>query len=225
VRDELALVPYEAGSAGMALAGPDTGGSQFFVTLTPRPHLLGRYPHLGSVVAGQDVAERLRVGDRILRVTPGEGPLPQFYPVWYGNLAAERLDREISGWRAEREGYKPGEKWLSLLQSARLRYGLTVAMGTWCSDSREQIPRLQAVLAALGERSPFDAPRLVGLDRSKSIDAKLYPFGAVELVPTIVVTAGGAEIGRIVETPKSGSIEEDLVRILAPVEGWEIPGG
>ncbi|MCS7182242.1 MAG: HEAT repeat domain-containing protein, partial [Thermoanaerobaculum sp.] len=36
--DELSLKPFEVGSVGMALAGPDTGGSQFFVTLTPQPH-------------------------------------------------------------------------------------------------------------------------------------------------------------------------------------------
>jgi cyclophilin family peptidyl-prolyl cis-trans isomerase len=225
VRDELALVPYVAGAVGLALAGPDTGGSQLFVTLTPRPHLLGRYPHVGTVIAGEDVAERLRAGDRIIRVTAGQGALPTYYPVWYGTLSAERIDTGIAGWRAEREGYAPNEKWLALLRTAKLRYGLTVAMGTWCSDSREQIPRLQAVLKALGSHSPFDPPRLVGLDRSKSVDAGLYPFGAVDLVPTIVVTAGGSEVGRIVETPKSGRIEEDLVRIVAPIEGWELPNG
>jgi cyclophilin family peptidyl-prolyl cis-trans isomerase/HEAT repeat protein len=225
VRDELALVPFGAGAVGIALAGPDTGGSQFFITLTPRPHLLGRYPHLGSVAAGEDVAQRLRVGDKILRVSAGEGPPPTFYPVWYGVLSPERLAKEIAGWQAERAAYVPKEKWLALLRTAKVRYALTVAMGTWCSDSREQIPRLQAVLQALGPHSPFDPPRLVGLDRSKSVDAKLFPYGPVELVPTIVVTAGGSEVGRIVETPKSGSIEEDLVRILAPIEGWELPNG
>ena len=225
VRDELSLTLFKAGSVGIALAGPDTGGSQLFVTLTPRPHLLGRYPNVGTVVAGEDVAERLRVGDRILRVRAGEGPLPQFYPIWYGAISAERLDTGIAGWQAEREAYKPAEKWLALLRTAKLRYGLTVAMGTWCPDSREQIPRLQAVLAALGKSSPFDPARLAGLDRGKSIDTKLYPYGPVELVPTIVVTAGGSEVGRIVETPKSGSVEEDLVRILAPLEGWELPNG
>jgi hypothetical protein len=117
----------------------------------------------------------------------------------------------------------PGDEWLELLRSAVLRYQLTVAMGTWCGDSREQLPRLQKVLAALGEQSPFEVPRLLGVDRSKSIDAVDWPFGAVELVPTIVVSTGGAEIGRIAETPASGSIEEDLVRILAPVEGWTVP--
>jgi cyclophilin family peptidyl-prolyl cis-trans isomerase/HEAT repeat protein len=225
MRDELALAPFAAGAVGIALSGPDTGGSQLFVTLTPRPHLLGRYPHVGTVVAGFDVATRLRAGDRILRARAGEGPLPRYVPVWYGVLDPARLDREIPGWHEEAAAYRPQEKWLDMLRSAKLRYGLAVAMGTWCPDSREQIPRLEAVLAALGKASPFDAPRLVGVDRSKAADPALYPFGPVELVPTIVVTAGGAEVGRIVETPKSGRIEEDLVRILAPVEGWEVPVG
>jgi cyclophilin family peptidyl-prolyl cis-trans isomerase len=225
MRDELTLAPYEAGSVGIALSGPDTGGSQFFVTLTPRPHLLGRYPHIGTLSAGLEVCQRLRVGDRILRTRVGEGALPAYYPIWYGPFSAERLDREIAGWREERESYKPQQKWLDMLRTAKLRYGLLVAMGTWCGDSREQVPRLQAVLSALGERSPFDPARLVGVDRSKAIDAKLYPYGVVELVPTVVVTVGGSEVGRIVEEPKSGSIEEDLVRILAPVEGWELPNG
>jgi cyclophilin family peptidyl-prolyl cis-trans isomerase/HEAT repeat protein len=222
MRDELALAPYVAGSAGIALSGPDTGGSQFFVTLTPRPHLLGRYPQIGTLSAGLEVCQRLRVGDRIIRTRAGEGPPPAYYPVWYGPIRPERLDREIAGWREARDDYKPKQKWLDILRTAKLRYGLVVAMGTWCSDSREQIPRLQAVLSALGERSPFEAPRLLGVDRGKTIDPKVYPFGPVELVPTIVVTAGGSEVGRIVEAPKSGTIEEDLVRILAPIEGWDV---
>ena len=225
MRDELALAPYEAGSVGISLSGPDTGGSQLFVTLTPRPHLLGRYPHIGTLSAGLEVAQRLRVGDRILRTRVGEGPLSAYYAIWYGPISAERLDRKVAGWREERETYKPQQSWVDMLRTAKLRYGLVVAIGTWCGDSREQIPRLQAVMLALGERSPFEPPRLVGVDRSKSIDAKLYPYGVVELVPTIVVTTGGSEVGRIVETPKSGSIEEDLVRILAPIEGWELPNG
>ncbi len=225
MRDELSLAPFAAGAVGIALSGPDTGGSQLFVTLAPRPHLLGRYPHVGTVAAGFDVATRLRVGDRILRASAGEGPLPRYVPVWYGVLDPARLEREIPGWHEEEAAYRPQAKWLKLLRSAKVRYGLVVAMGTWCPDSREQVPRLEAVLAALGKASPFDAPRLVGVDRSKAADPASFPFGPVELVPTIVVTAGGAEVGRIVETPKSGRVEEDLARILAPIEGWEIPAG
>jgi len=222
LRHELSLAAYDAATVGLAHSGPDTAGSQFFVTLTPQPHLLGRYPVVGRVTAGFDVAKRLRPGDRILRVRAAT-TAPHVYPVWYGVLDPARLDAEIEGWEAERRGYAPREDLLALLRTARLRYGITVAMGTWCGDSREQIPHLQAILAALGDASPFAPPLLVGGDRSKAYPPDRFPFGAVERVPTIVVTLEGAEVGRIVETPASGSLEEDLVAILAPYEGWELP--
>ncbi|HUK13283.1 MAG TPA: HEAT repeat domain-containing protein, partial [Thermoanaerobaculaceae bacterium] len=222
-RDELDLEPYAAGAVGIALSGPDTGGSQFFVAMQEEPHLVGRYPRVGTVVNGLDVAARLRVGDRILRVRTVEGAAPPYLPVWYGPLDPARVDAQIPGWHDERAKYRPQAAWLERLRSARLRYGLTVAMGTWCSDSIEQVPRLEAVLAALGASSPFETPRLIGIDRTKVPDPALYKFAPVELSPTIVVTAGGSEVGRIVETPKSGSIEEDLARILAPIEGWDLP--
>lgn len=217
LRDELSLAPFLPGVVGLALAGPDTAGSQLFVTLTRQPHLDGRYPVLGRLTSGMDVAKRLRRGDRILRARTGEGEPPQRWPVWYGELSPARLDEGMPGWREERERYTPHGAALARLASASLRYELEVAMGTWCSDSHEQIPRLQKVLAELGERSPFTSLRLWGVDRSKEL---AWPYGAVELVPTIVVTFQGGEVGRIVETPASGTLEWDLVRLLAPLEGW-----
>jgi cyclophilin family peptidyl-prolyl cis-trans isomerase/HEAT repeat protein len=58
-------VPYERGVVGMALAGRDTGGSQFFITLTAQPHLDGRYTAFARVIEGMEVAERLTRGDVI----------------------------------------------------------------------------------------------------------------------------------------------------------------
>jgi cyclophilin family peptidyl-prolyl cis-trans isomerase len=74
IRDENDAVPYGTGTVGMALAGPDTGGSQWFVTHAPQPHLDGIYTVFGQVVAGQEVVERLEQWDRITRVTVSEGP-------------------------------------------------------------------------------------------------------------------------------------------------------
>jgi cyclophilin family peptidyl-prolyl cis-trans isomerase len=224
LRDELTLEPYRAGTVGLATSGPDTAGSQFFVTLTAQPHLTGRYPLLGRLTAGLDVARRIRPGDTILRVEEGTGTPPEPLPVWYGPLSPGRLDAGITGWKAGRESYQPQPRWMDLLRTATLHYGLDVAMGTWCSDSREQVPRLQKVLEALGARAPFAPPRLIGVDRSKEIDPASWPYGALRAVPTITVTAGGSPVGQIVETPASGSIEEDLVRILAPLEGWQLGG-
>jgi peptidyl-prolyl cis-trans isomerase B (cyclophilin B) len=59
---------YGLGTVGMALAGPDTGGSQFFVTLSPQPHLDGIYTVFGEVVSGFETLEEILPGDRVERV-------------------------------------------------------------------------------------------------------------------------------------------------------------
>lgn len=60
---------YEAGMVGMALSGKDTGGSQWFVTLSPQPHLNGRYTIFARVTRGLDVARRVVQGETVLGVT------------------------------------------------------------------------------------------------------------------------------------------------------------
>jgi cyclophilin family peptidyl-prolyl cis-trans isomerase/HEAT repeat protein len=68
IRCEYNHLRYDTGALGMALSGKDTGGSQYFITLSPQPHLDGRYTIFGHVVRGQDVVGRIRRGDRIERV-------------------------------------------------------------------------------------------------------------------------------------------------------------
>jgi cyclophilin family peptidyl-prolyl cis-trans isomerase len=74
LRDELSPIPFRRGTVGMALSGKDTGGSQFFITASPQPHLDGRYAVIGEVVRGiefldlitqWDVIERIRIWDGV----------------------------------------------------------------------------------------------------------------------------------------------------------------
>ena len=68
IRSELTRIPFDRGTAGMASAGKDTEGSQYFVTQGMQPHLDGRYTAFGRVVSGMDVVDAIRVGDRVERV-------------------------------------------------------------------------------------------------------------------------------------------------------------
>ncbi|HET7498458.1 MAG TPA: HEAT repeat domain-containing protein [Candidatus Eisenbacteria bacterium] len=61
-------LPYGIGAVGMALAGKDTGGSQWFITLSPQPRLEGRYTVFGEVTKGMEVVERIMPGDRIVKI-------------------------------------------------------------------------------------------------------------------------------------------------------------
>lgn len=57
-----------SGIIGMASAGRDTEGVQFFITHSGAPHLDGRYTAFGQVIAGQEIVDALKVGDLIRRV-------------------------------------------------------------------------------------------------------------------------------------------------------------
>jgi cyclophilin family peptidyl-prolyl cis-trans isomerase/HEAT repeat protein len=68
LRDEINRLRYERGTLGMALSGPDTGGSQFFIALSRQPHLDGGYTAFGRVVDGDAVLDQIRQGDRIEKI-------------------------------------------------------------------------------------------------------------------------------------------------------------
>jgi len=73
IRDEINEQPYLRGTVGMALDWKDTGGSQWFITHSPQPHLDARYTAFGHVVNGIEVVDRIQAGDVIRRVQIWDG--------------------------------------------------------------------------------------------------------------------------------------------------------
>jgi HEAT repeat protein/cyclophilin family peptidyl-prolyl cis-trans isomerase len=73
IRDEINQLPYLRGTVGMALDWEDTGGSQFFITHSPQPHLDARYTVFGRVVSGMEIVDRLQQWDQIRSVRVWDG--------------------------------------------------------------------------------------------------------------------------------------------------------
>ena len=84
-------------------------------------------------------------------------------------------------------------------------------MGTWCSDSRREVPRFYKILDSLN--FPSAKVKLIMVDRKKeAAGIDISPFN-IELVPTMIFYNDGLEDGRIIETPKE-TLEKDLEEIL-----------
>lgn len=76
--DEITAHKHDAGALSMANSGPNTNGSQFFITYTPQPRLDGSYTVFGQLIEGMDVLQKLTprdptqnpqfTGDKIIRV-------------------------------------------------------------------------------------------------------------------------------------------------------------
>jgi cyclophilin family peptidyl-prolyl cis-trans isomerase/HEAT repeat protein len=81
IRDEINLQKYTRAAVGMALSGPDTGGSQFFITHSPQPHLDGGYTIFGRVTAGMTaVVDQTERGDKVETIAIDEATAPSSSP-------------------------------------------------------------------------------------------------------------------------------------------------
>jgi len=134
-----------------------------------------------------------------------------------GPVTREELKRPpFSGWFEKRYSeYQPAKEDVEKLRAPLASVSIEGYFGTWCGDSKRQIPRLLNILDA----AEFDEARLrlVGLsDRPMEFKKSPgHPEAAREIhrTPTIVVLRNGVELGRIVETP-AASLEGDLLAIL-----------
>ncbi|MBU2493824.1 MAG: thioredoxin family protein [Bacteroidetes bacterium] len=87
---------------------------------------------------------------------------------------------------------------------------VTIVLGTWCGDSRREVPRFYKILDSLN--FPDDRIKLLFVDRKKQGIENETEGLNIEYVPTFIFYRDEKEIGRIIETPDE-SLEEDLISI------------
>jgi cyclophilin family peptidyl-prolyl cis-trans isomerase len=225
IRDEINLQKYTRGAVGMALSGPDTGGSQFFITHSPQPHLDGGYTIFGRVYEGMNgVVDQTERGDRVVTITIDERPMPGTaagvpnvsLPLEIGPVTASHLIDRVPGYETRRNDYKPDVTVVEMMKSyVRAGDHIEVLMGTWCDDSQREVPKLIRILDDLKSQFGVDVPvTFVAVDRSKRKPEALVAGKDLQKVATFIYYRAGRELGRIVERPQ-GLFEDDLLQIAA----------
>lgn len=100
----------------------------------------------------------------------------------------------------------------SLLEIPVDGLSIKIVMGTWCPDSRREVPRFMKILDLW--QFPAGKVTFVGVDEAKLAPVGDYTSLNIDRVPTFIIYKNNSEAGRIIEVPKT-SLEQDMVNILS----------
>ena len=103
------------------------------------------------------------------------------------------------------------EAFMKLSESSPDNIEILIVLGTWCPDSRREVPRFMKIMDAWG--FPEESIKFLGVDSYKVAPIDGYDELGIERVPTFIIYEKKSETGRIIEYPKA-SLERDMVDIL-----------
>ena len=111
--------------------------------------------------------------------------------------------------------FNPSGEAMETIKNNISDYEIIAFMGTWCADSRREIPKLFKILDEAG----YDLSKLkiIGVDRNKVTPDKIEAEWDLDRVPTLIFLKDGKEVNRFVEYPRA-SIEEDIANIVTGKE-------
>lgn len=111
----------------------------------------------------------------------------------------------------EYPNYQPDSTTIAALKPLLKNKKITIVMGTWCGDSKLQVPHFYKILDGLGVKEK--KVTLICVDHSKKAENGLLDNLNILRVPTFIVYEKDHELGRIIESPKV-TLEKDLLAIL-----------
>jgi len=128
-------------------------------------------------------------------------------------LPARLLDPPHSSWYVSgMSDYQPDPAIMQELKETDIgNLTVTIVLGTWCPDSRREVPRFMKVLDLIG--FPSAKVTFIGVDNSKQAPVGDYDKLEIERVPTFIFLRNKVEAGRIIENPVT-SLEQDMLNIL-----------
>lgn len=144
--------------------------------------------------------------------TAGRAPVSPAPVVVVGTTTREAIEAAVPEWVQAVVDAQPDTAVAQSLTAVEPGAEVTVFLGTWCGDSRREVPRFWRVLDEVGGLVPFEI-HYIGVDREKKEPAGQVTAEHILYVPTFIVRRNGKEVGRIVEH-SPGGLETDLLALL-----------
>ena len=129
-----------------------------------------------------------------------------------GETTREQIEEALPEWAVAEAESRPDPEACAALASVPPGAEVTIFLGTWCGDSRREVPRFWKAVDLAGMDVPF-AVHYIGVDRQKKEPSAPVTNNGILYVPTFIVYREGREVGRIVEESPHG-IEKDLLALL-----------
>jgi len=136
----------------------------------------------------------------------------------YDGIERGWLDRSVfeksqyAEWKTRYDTTQIAPEMVDLLRQVHAGVNVLVFFGTWCPDSRNEVPKFLKIADLSGIAA--DSVKLYGLDRSKKSPEGLTEKYSITRVPTFIFLKNGEEVGRITEFPQT-TLEGDMLAICA----------
>ncbi len=162
---------------------------------------------ISSSLSAQQINQEIKVNDQ--------------HPFLVGEIDREGLNaNSYQNWyRTNHKSYEVNTEIVTEIKTELAQYKILLFMGTWCGDSKREVPRFIKTLEAAN--FPMENLKIVAVDRRKE-QYKKSPTGeewglSIKRVPTFIFYKNGKETNRIIESPIT-SLEADIKAIITSAE-------
>ena len=115
----------------------------------------------------------------------------------------------LKDWKEIYDNYKPDEKVISKINFLSKEFEVEIYLGTWCKDSKSNVPKLIKIFEAIKKAKV----KYFAILWRKAERSEIYKLKDIERIPTIIFYSKGKEIGRIIENPQK-TLEKDMFEII-----------
>lgn len=156
--------------------------------------------------------------DLVSEPKPNKPQVEEQKDMLLGDFSKEELQQKpFSSWFEPRyEEYTPNPESMAVIEKNIADYQIKVLMGTWCGDSKREVPKLIKILDMADYN--YEMIEMHAVDYNKTTPSKIEEELEVQMVPTIIFYKDGKEVNRFVEYSQGESIEEDIAKIVSGQE-------